>query len=118
MRILCDQMVKAEYVETLAAEPQHTVIRVRDELQADASDDRIVGYATEHEWVLLTADDDFFDETIPHGLLYYEDENPPSPRALRDAHCQSVLYNSHSLTLWKGAVIPSETSNPASARSG
>lgn len=44
-----------------------------------------MGYATEHEWVLLTADDDFFDETIPHGLLYYEDENPPSPRALGDA---------------------------------
>lgn len=85
MRILCDQMVRESYVEALASQPEHTVVRVRDELQPDATDAEIAAYATANEWVVLTADDDFFDDTVPHGLLYYEDSNAPSPRVLRDA---------------------------------
>lgn len=85
MRILCDQMVKERYVETLGSDPEHTVARVRDVLQPDTSDDAVASYATAEEWVVLTADDDFFDEEVPHGLLYYEDHDPPSARTLQEA---------------------------------
>lgn len=97
MRILCDQMVKESYVEALASDPEHTVARVRDEPQPDATDDAIATYATANEWVVLTADDDYFDETISHGLLYYEDGDPPSPRALRAVvGAIDAAYDDHS----------------------
>lgn len=102
MRILCDQMVKASYVETLAADPDHTVARVRDALEPHATDDTIATYATANDWVVLTADDDFFDETVPHGLLYYEDADPPSPRSLRVAirAIESVYDDPTNITEW------------------
>jgi hypothetical protein len=49
MRILCDQMVKERYVETLGSDPEHTVARVRDVLQPDTSDDAVASYATAEE---------------------------------------------------------------------
>jgi hypothetical protein len=102
MRILCDQMVKESYVEALASDTEHTVARVRDELRPDAIDDAIATYATANEWVVLTADDDYFDETISHGLLYYEDGDPPSPGALRDAvRAIDAVYDDYSaITEW------------------
>jgi hypothetical protein len=102
MRILCDQMVKASYVETLGSEAEHTVSRVRDALQPAATDEAIATYATANGWVLLTADDDFFAETVSHGLLYYDDSDPPSPRALRDAiRAIDAAYDDHSrVTEW------------------
>ncbi|MFC7042345.1 DUF5615 family PIN-like protein [Halonotius sp. GCM10025705] len=85
MRVLCDQMVKASYVAVLETESTHTVDRVRDVLRPTATDDAIAAYATTNDWVVLTADDDFFDETVPHGLCYYTDSDPPPPRILVEA---------------------------------
>jgi len=85
MRILCDQMVKASYVAVLEADPDQTVARVRDVLEATATDDAVAAYAIANDWVVLTADDDFFDETVPHGLCYYNDSGPPAARTLREA---------------------------------
>ena len=85
MRVLCDQMVKESYVAVLDDEPGWTVARVRDLLEPTATDDTVASYAAANDWVVLTADDDFFDEDVPHGLCYYRDSEPPTPGALRDA---------------------------------
>ena len=85
MRVLCDQMVKASYVAALESESTHTVARVRDVLEPTATDAAIAAYAAATDWVVLTADDDFFDETVPHGLCYYSDSDPPPPQILVEA---------------------------------
>lgn len=102
MRILCDQMVKESYVETLDSDSEQTVARVRDTLQPAATDDKIATYATTNAWVVLTADDDYFGEILPHGLLYYQESDPPSPRVLRDAirAIESVYDNHAAITEW------------------
>jgi hypothetical protein len=85
MRILCDQMVKESFVSALDSEDRHTVARVRTVLAPDAADDTIAVYAIDHDWVVLTADDDFVSDDIPHGLLFYEDDPVPTPGVVRDA---------------------------------
>jgi len=85
MRILCDQMVKESFVSALEAEDRHTVARVRDLLTSDADDDTIAAYAVQHDWIILTADDDYLSDDVPHGLLFYEDDPAPTPGVVRDA---------------------------------
>jgi len=85
MRILCDQMVKESFVSALEAEDRHTVARVRDLLNPDADDNTIAAYAVQHDWVILTADDDYLSDDVPHGLLFYEDDPAPTPGVARDA---------------------------------
>lgn len=85
MRILCDQMVEERFVSALDSEDRHTVARVRDRLAPEADDDTIAAYATEHDWVILTADDDYFSDDVPHGLLFYEGNPTQTPGVVCDA---------------------------------
>jgi hypothetical protein len=62
-------MVKASYVALLESESSHTVARVRDVLEPTATDAAIAAYAAANDWVVLTADDDFFDETVRMGSV-------------------------------------------------
>ena len=85
MRILRDQMVKESFVSALEAEDRHTVARVRALLDPDADDSTIAAHAVQHDWVILTADDDYLSDDIPHGLLFCEDDPAPTPGVVRDA---------------------------------
>ena len=85
MRILCDQMVEESFVSALEAEDRHTVARVRDLLTSDADDDTIAAHAVQHDWIILTADDDYLSDDVPHGLLFYDDDPAPTPGVVRDA---------------------------------
>ena len=85
MRILCDQMVKKSFVSALEAEDRHTVARVRNLLAPDADDDAIATYAVQHDWVILTTDDDYLSDDVSHGLLFCDDDPAPTPGAVRDA---------------------------------
>jgi hypothetical protein len=85
MRILCDQMVKESFVSALQVEDRHTVGRVRDLLASDADDNTIAAYAVQHDWVILTADDDYLSDDVPYGLLFYEDDPAPTPGVVCDA---------------------------------
>ena len=85
MRILCDQMVRESFVSALEAEDRHTVASVRDLLAPDADDDTIAAYAVQHDWIILTADDDYLSDDVPHGLLFYDDDPAPTPGVVRDA---------------------------------
>ena len=85
MRILCDQMVEESFVSALEAEDRHTIARVRDLLAPDADDDTIAAHAVQHDWIILTADDDYLSDDVPHGLLFYDDDPAPTPGVVRDA---------------------------------
>ena len=77
-------MVRESFVSALEAEDRHTVARVRDPLAPDA-DDAIAAYAVQHDWTILTADDDYLSDDVSHGLLFYDDDPAPTPGAVRDA---------------------------------
>ena len=85
MRVLCDQMVRESFVSALEAEDRHTVARVRDLLVPDADDATIAVYAVQHDWTILTADDDYLSDNVPYGLLFYDDDSAPTPGVVRDA---------------------------------
>ena len=85
MRILRDQMARESFVSALEAEDRHTVARVRDLLAPDADDDAIAAYAVQHDWVILTTDDDYLSDDVSHGLLFYDNDPAPTPGAVRDA---------------------------------
>ena len=80
----CDQMVREGFVSALEAEDRHTVARVRDLLAPDAEDGTIAAYAVQHDWTILTADDDYLSDDVSHGLLFYDDDPAPTPGAVRD----------------------------------
>jgi predicted nuclease of predicted toxin-antitoxin system len=84
MRILCDQMVTKSFVSALEAEDRHTVARVRDLLAPDADDNTNAAYAVQHDWVILTADDDYLSDDVLHGLLFDEDDPAPTSGIVRD----------------------------------
>ena len=80
----CDQMVRESFVSALEAEDHHTVARVRDLLAPDADDGTIAAYAVQHDWTILTADDDYLSDDVSHGLVF-DDDPAPTPGAVRDA---------------------------------
>lgn len=96
MRILCDHHVAAKYVQAFEQENWITVTRVQDILSPDAPDSEIVAYAMNNDWVVFTNDDDFYGETIPHGLLVYSQIEDPCPGDVVDA-CSAIndAYTSH-----------------------
>ena len=85
MRILCDQLVNERFVSVLDSEDRHMVARFRDRLAPDAADDTIAAYAAQHDWVILTADDDNVADDAPYGLPLYEDDPAPTAGEVRDA---------------------------------
>jgi hypothetical protein len=85
MRILCDQMVKERFVSVLDSEPPYGRQAPRPPRPPDAADDTIAAYAAQHDWVFLTADDDYVADEVPYGLLLYEDHPVPTAGEVRNA---------------------------------
>lgn len=79
MRVLCDHNVAAKYHQTFERAEWLDVSTVAEELSPDAADGEIADLATREGWVVFTTDDDFYAQTVTHGLLVYSQIEDPSP---------------------------------------
>jgi hypothetical protein len=85
MRILCDQNVASTYRTAFEQAESITVATVAERLSHDAPDAEIAAYATDHDWVVFTNDDDFYTESLSHGLLLYDQLEDPTPGVILEA---------------------------------
>jgi hypothetical protein len=77
MRLLCDQNVARRYVDACIEPPDLQAVTVRDALDPRATDPDIAAYARENGYVVLTADDDFFELSEQCGCLYFHQSDQP-----------------------------------------
>ena len=78
MRLLFDQNVARRYLDACIEAPDLQAITVRDALDPRASDPDIAAYAGEHGYVVVTADDDFFQFADRCGCLYFHQLEQPA----------------------------------------
>lgn len=72
MKILCDEPVAARYQHAIGNRSWCTAAdAVADVLGEGATDVRVSQYASNHSYVLLTRDTDFFALNPDHGVVYY-----------------------------------------------
>jgi hypothetical protein len=96
MRLLCDHNVAAKYVQAFEQSDSITVTTVADELSSVATDEEIVGFAKQNDWVVFTTDDDFFEHADACGVLVYSQITDPSPGDVLDAvDAIDGAYESH-----------------------
>lgn len=97
MRVLRDENVDHQYVETLHSTDWVTVATVRERLSPDASDDEIGRYATARNWVVFTGDDDFLHQDHGCGvILYHQTEQPPPGDVVDALRAIDGAYTDHS----------------------
>ncbi|TKX41349.1 DUF5615 family PIN-like protein [Halorubrum sp. CGM4_25_10-8A] len=77
MRLLCDQNVARRYVEACIQASDLRAVTVRDALDPRATDSDIAAHARENGYVVLTADDDFFELSDRCGCLYFHQVDQP-----------------------------------------
>ncbi|OYR83669.1 hypothetical protein DJ71_09920 [Halorubrum sp. E3] len=77
MRLLCDQNVARRYVDACIVDADDLGAPVRDALDPRATDPDIAAYARKNEYVVLTADDDFFELSERCGCLYFHQLDQP-----------------------------------------
>jgi len=96
MRLLCDQNVARRYVDACIQAPDLQAITVRDALDPRATDPDIAAYARENEYVVLTADDDFFELSGQCGCIYFHQlEQPPVGDVLAAIRRIGAAYADH-----------------------
>lgn len=93
MRLLCDQNVAQRYIDACVAAPDLHAMTVREVLDPRAADADIVAYASTHDHVVFTSDDDFFQLADRCGCIYYHQPTVPivgdvleALRAIGDAY--------------------------------
>lgn len=93
MRLLCDQNVAQRYVDACVAAPDLQAVTVRGVLDPRAADADIAAYASRHDYVVFTSDDDFFRLADRCGCIYYHQPTVPTVgdvlealRAIGDAY--------------------------------
>lgn len=77
MRLLCDQNVARRYVKACIQASDLRAVTVRDALDPRAMDSDIAAHARENGYVVLTADDDFFELSDRCGCLYFHQVDQP-----------------------------------------
>lgn len=79
MRLLCDHNVASKYVQTFERADNIAVTTVAKELSPAATDEEIVRLAESEDWIILTTDDDFFEQADGCGLIVYSQFADPPP---------------------------------------
>jgi hypothetical protein len=77
MRLLCDQNVARRYIDACVQAPDLQAVTVRDALDPRTTDPDIAAYARENGYVVLTADDDFFELSDQCGCRYFHQSDTP-----------------------------------------
>ncbi|QWC20234.1 DUF5615 family PIN-like protein [Halorubrum sp. 2020YC2] len=87
MRLLCDQNVARRYIDACLEAPDLRAVTIADALDPRATDPDIAAYARENGYVVLTADDDFFELSKRCGCLCFHQLDQPRvgdvPTAIR-----------------------------------
>lgn len=96
MRLLCDQNVARRYIDACIEAPDLRAVTVRDALDPRATDPDIAAYARENGYVVLTADDDFFELSERCGCLYFHQlDQPPVGDVLAAIRLIDDAYDDH-----------------------
>jgi uncharacterized protein YaiI (UPF0178 family) len=95
MRLLCDQNVAVKYVLAFNREEGFVVATVADTLCPEVSDDKIVAYAAEHDWVVFTSDSEFFEHAVQCGILVYNQLFDPSRDIVTAVTAIEEVYESN-----------------------
>ena len=76
MKLCCDENIKRS-IAMLLEQEGYDVVRVQDELELGFEDIEIVRFCREHNRVILTNDDDFFEFDGRVGVIFLDEQRTP-----------------------------------------